>query len=105
MKGLLAGQRPSTPALRVLNDRSFSPKAEPKVVLPFHPSRVSVDGIPAEIETVDGERVILLEAPISRRSLAVEAPFDGLTPSVVLESKLAAAAVIAMLKKMGEKRR
>jgi hypothetical protein len=121
-KGFLEGRRPNAKALAALKDPDRAPKKAPEVPLPWHLSNwtalrpdgtlpdagdqrpqnwIGFEGVPLDIVPFEGERVLLFQKPIMRRSLDVEASFETLTPRVALKAKLTGPEVDRLLAAMG----
>jgi hypothetical protein len=63
---------------------------------------VWLEGVPAEIPTFGGERVVLLQGPVMKREVSVEVPYDALFPSLKPKGKVSAAEVDRLLAKMAK---
>ena len=122
-KGMLPGTRPNPKAVRMINDPDFAPKKPPEIkvfwnmvgwtgVLPdgtlpdpqsdAHAHWVWVEGVPAEIPIFEGERVILMQPPVMKRSYEVEPAFAALSPRMKLKSKVSGAEVDRLVAKMAK---
>lgn len=120
--GLLKAKRPNPKAVKTIKDPDSAPKGNIDLDVPFHTvgwtglhadatlpdpttSRethhwVWLEGVPAEIATFDGERVILLQGPVMKREVGVEVPYDALFPSLKPKGKVSAAEVERLLTRM-----
>jgi hypothetical protein len=123
-KGLLKAKLPNPKAIRTLLDPDKAPKGDIDLDVPFHTvswtglhadatlpdptvSRetehwVWLEGVPAEIPTFGGERVVLLQGPVMKREVSVEVPYDALFPSLKPKGKVSAAEVDRLLAKMAK---
>lgn len=121
-KGMLEGVRPSSRAVSVVRDPTKTPKTPPEIkvlwnlvgytgVMPdltlpspraddAHPHWVWLEGVPLDIPVFEGERVILLQPPVMKRSYEVDPAFSSLRPRLELKSKIAGPEVERLLAKM-----
>jgi len=120
--GLVPGTRPDPRAVAALKDPDHAPRKPPQVMVSFnlsawtaleddgslpeadaeHPEHwIWIEGVPADIPELDGERVVLLHDPAVARMLPVESSFAALRPSLVVKKKLSTAEVARLLAAMG----
>ena len=122
-KGQLPGKRPNPKAVLTIKDPDNAPKKTQEQDVPFHTlawsgilpdgslpdpkgdkvehyNWVWLEGVPIEIPIFEGERVILLQGPVMKRTVEVPVPYDALFPTLKPKGKVSGAEVDRLLAKM-----
>jgi hypothetical protein len=122
-KGQLAGKRPNPKAVLTIKDPDNAPKKTQEQDVPFHTlawsgilpdgtlpdpkgkevehyNWVWLEGVPIEIPIFEGERVILLQGPVMKRTVEVPVPYDALFPTLKPKGKVSGPEVDRLLAKM-----
>lgn len=122
-KGQLAGKRPNPKAVLTIKDPDNAPKKTQLQDVPFHTlawtgllpdgtlpdpkgdkveqyNWVWLEGVPIEIPIFEGERVILLQGPVMKRTVEVPVPYDALFPTLKPKGKVSGPEVDRLLAKM-----